>query len=796
MHATLSSVQADLCFAGAGSEVPIVSGRSCGHIFSKGECCFHCNDYSDHNVSFFVTQQAGGCCDCGDIKAWRNPILCPFHPLAPHVQAQIEQSLSAVDATPLAIQHSISEEILFVENCPYRIPPNLHDLMSHTIAYALDFILNTLDYSPDEATPSADPMQKDQYAIVIWNDDKHSFEEVIKLICKTTGHHRKVESIMAHSIDDVGQEIMDINAGGRYTNEIITAELLSPRQRQNTFFISGPQIPNLAADLTHPCHIDWLFVYHTRLWRKPRIHWKAIYASILILSLSHKIAIVSHFASIYHHVTDAYLLVDREAETSIKYFTLQLFTAPSVALHIVSQHDLMTRLLDIIINFFTDHIEDKHILTTSPAQQDIDVDSPHSEAANASCPSLVISGISVTTGLSNSSSLITQPSYTKKVFKVDAALYQIVDFNVLEGWVSLHHSLHWLLADLLKHVDILLEESLNWSNYDFAVLAMIAQIRAGLWVHNGFPICGQLLHYCNLMLCAHLLSMVEELLYILITILGKRTSGTKLPFQCAIHRKIRMVDDVSFGGVLKDISHFRAPESTSDTGMYELKDEAYDKVDPFTFHYTRNKREEVEVILKNRLWKKTGVKDLVIVLKPLAITSGPFSILPSILESEALLQVMFYAIYNVIALTNSVGMAPPSAEAILNQTFQLIMLALVERPSVFKLHHWVLTEISKHVPEGMQPPCKVLSPSVLAPDVEGVKKRAAKACQEAIMAEMKAQQASFPFNFKEEEEENDQDMDEVSDELSSYDTCIVCQEDLNEGNISTSLWQYLHQSLN
>ncbi|KAG2028343.1 hypothetical protein BDR03DRAFT_845725, partial [Suillus americanus] len=86
-----------------------------------------------------------------------------------------------------------------------------------------------------------------------------------------------------------------------------------------------------------------------RLWRKPRIHWKAIYASILILSLSHKIAIVSHFASIYHHVTDAYLLVDREAETSIKYFTLQLFTAPSVALHIVSQHDLMTRLLDIII---------------------------------------------------------------------------------------------------------------------------------------------------------------------------------------------------------------------------------------------------------------------------------------------------------------------------------------------------------------------------------------------------------------------------------------------------------------
>jgi hypothetical protein len=43
---------------------------------------------------------------------------------------------------------------------------------------------------------------------------------------------------------------------------------------------------------------------------------------------------------------------------------------------------------------------------------------------------------------------------------------------------------------------------------------------------------------------------------------------------------------------------------------------------------------------------------------------------------------MFYSIYNVIALTNSAGTAPLSA-AIIDQAFQLIMLALVERPSVF-----------------------------------------------------------------------------------------------------------------
>ncbi|KIK46138.1 hypothetical protein CY34DRAFT_800850 [Suillus luteus UH-Slu-Lm8-n1] len=1037
-HATLSNVQADLGFAGAGSEDPIVPGRPCGHIFSKGESCFRCkdcalddscvlcsrcfhsSDHSDHNVSFFVAQQAGGCCDCGDMEAWRKPISCPFHPLAPHVQEQIEQSLSTADATPRVTQRSISEEIPFIENYPYRvdIPPDLRDLMSRTIAYALDFILDTLDYSPDEATvppneadlrlqPSADPMQKDQYAIIIWNDDKHSFDEVIKLITETTGHDKKTASIFAHSIDDAGREIIDISgdvprlleaahsmtkielgvtirraydtfreqvacviiewlldltrsrlgADTLIIKEIIAAELLSPRRQENTYFTSGPQIPDLAADLAHPCRIDWLFVYHTRLWKKPRIHLKAIYASILILSHPHKIAIASTTASL-----------------------------------------TLIFLLNLIVNFFTNHIEDKHILTTPPAKQDIDVESTpfrskrfmpvfsdlrylcHNRPVQqliARHPAFIrkfvevcqvfrcinpnkrvasnhveyeadawISVFNVTLSLSRvikvygeafafanptqlvgaittvvreilgvctlSTDRLDKEKFSKPMLhdvEFGDAQYQIVDFNVLEGWVSFHHSLHWLLADLLKHVDILSEESLEQIglsgvrdlflrpfnegailtliDFPLRVLAMIAQIRAGLWVRNGFPIRGQLLHYRDFMLrelCydqdlfilqssliildpniiivsildrfgllsffrgevekspyegAHLLSMVEELLYVLITILGERASATKLPFQRAIRREIvhalaagpssftdlakrvseRMVDDVSFERVLKDVSHFRAPESTSDTGVYELKDAIYDEVDPFTFHYTRNKREEVEVILKNRLRKKTGVKDPVIVPKPLTITSGPFQILPSVLESEALLQVMFYAIYNVIALTNSAGTAPPSAEAILDQTFQLIMLALVERPSVFShvsvikpfaeekkladiicaMEHdekykpyksridWVLTEISKHVPEGVQPPRKVLSPAAPASDVEGVKKRATKARQEAIMAEMKAQHEIFSLNFEEEEDENDQDMDETPDDLSSYGTCIVCQEDLNEAKAFGSL---------
>jgi E3 ubiquitin-protein ligase UBR1 len=39
--------------------------------------------------------------------------------------------------------------------------------------------------------------------------------------------------------------------------------------------------------------------------------------------------------------------------------------------------------------------------------------------------------------------------------------YDVVNFEVMEGWVSFHHSLQWLLAELFKHVDILDESSLQ-----------------------------------------------------------------------------------------------------------------------------------------------------------------------------------------------------------------------------------------------------------------------------------------------------------------------------------------------
>ncbi|KAJ7650236.1 hypothetical protein FB45DRAFT_986384 [Roridomyces roridus] len=1042
----LSEVQAGTGFQGAGKDTPIIPGRPCSHIFKKGESCFRCKDcalddscvlcsrcfhatsHEGHNVSFFIAQQPGGCCDCGDAEAWRLPIACPYHPAAPE---------SPDATTPRSYAKPISDDIPPVANYPNRMPitQELRDSMGRTVGYALDFVLDTLNLSPDDPSvpnteaevrlqPTGDPMHRDpieHYSVVVWNDDKHSFEEITKLLMDLTHLSRDHAVEMCHDIDENGREVIltgsdvthllevaqaisqiDLGVTMRRAydtfreqtvaviiewlldltrsrlgpdllvlREVLAKELLS---QPRTKFLSHPEVANRT-------RLDCLFLDHTKLWKKPRLNLKETYASILSLSRDHKLAVAGHFANVYHRVVDAYLLVDREAETSIKYFALQLFTVPSASVHIVRNHKLISRILAIISAFFTNQIEEKHIVYpphplgtldvesfpfkskrfmpifsdlrylchTAPVQALIATNREYINQFAKTCQLFMcvspnkravtthveyetdawISVFNVTLSLSRVIKVYGEAFSRSSVAQLTSAIttvvhhilmvctlteerldrtkfepiefhevyfgntaYQVVKFDVLEGWVSFHHSLHWLLAELFKHVDRLDEQSLREIgltsvrdiitrhaseqailtviDFPLRVLAMIAQIRTGLWVRNGFVIRGQLLHYRDFMLrelCydqdlfivqtaliivdpdtvivtildrfgligyfsgaflhatyegAQLANMVEEMLFVLITIFSENGNASKMPIERAVRREIvhalamgacpftelikrvaeRLVDDVCFERVLEEVANFKAPETVTDLGTYELKDEAFDEVNPFFYHYTRNKREEVETILLNRLRKKTAHQ----------YTHGPFAILPLCFESEVLLQVLFYSLYNISSSPSRLGRRHPRPKAILDQALHLIMLALVERATVFSHlsvvktfeeeknlvdvvcgfeHHdkykpyrarveWILTQIAQHVPDDVRSRRRVLDLSLgRAPDPQDAKKRAAKARQEAIMKQMKEQQASFAYNFDDIDDEEDESMEETQEEQQSYGTCIVCQEDLN-----------------
>lgn len=290
------------------------------------------------------------------------PINCPYHPptaeTTEYINNFITRTLQAVPrASPKVVNGS---EVPPVRNYPGRVvvPQELQESMCRTVGYAIDYVLDTLDFSPEETIAprteeelvsqlTGDPMSvKDQFCVILWNDDKHSFDEVIQLLRDSTGRSREDAAAAADRIDDhgrdiiemssnttrlleLGQAIAQIDLGATIRRaydtfreqvaaviiewlldltrsrigtdlltlrEVIASELLS--YRKQTYARGFTNSHDFVADIADPARLDWLLLYHTKLWKKPRLNLKEVYASLLTLSHEHKLA----FGELSYHI--------------------------------------------------------------------------------------------------------------------------------------------------------------------------------------------------------------------------------------------------------------------------------------------------------------------------------------------------------------------------------------------------------------------------------------------------------------------------------------------------------------
>jgi len=222
--------------------------------------------------------------------------------------------------------------------------------MRKSVAYALDFILDTLDYSPNELSvpggeadlrlqPSLDPATKDQFCVVLWNDKKHAFGDVVKLLIDTTNKSREEASKVAVRIDEQGRDVIDMQANAarlletartfsqaglgvtvrraydtfreqisdliiewildltrsrlgtdtHITREVIASQLLAPRKPST--LNPNPEAQKALSEVESPVRLDYMLLYHMRLWKRPRLNLEGVYTSILSLSHEHKLAV-------------------------------------------------------------------------------------------------------------------------------------------------------------------------------------------------------------------------------------------------------------------------------------------------------------------------------------------------------------------------------------------------------------------------------------------------------------------------------------------------------------------------
>jgi E3 ubiquitin-protein ligase UBR1 len=65
--------------------------------------------------------------------------------------------------------------------------------------------------------------------------------------------------------------------------EIVAARLFESRNKPGSLAVTA-RLPS-----KNPSRLEWLFFYHTRLWKRPRLNLKDLYITILNISHSHKV---------------------------------------------------------------------------------------------------------------------------------------------------------------------------------------------------------------------------------------------------------------------------------------------------------------------------------------------------------------------------------------------------------------------------------------------------------------------------------------------------------------------------
>lgn len=402
--------------------------------------------------------------------------------------------------------------------------------------------------------------------------------------------------------------------------------------------------------------------------------------------------------------------------------------------------------------------------------------------------------------------------------------------------------------------------------------ALIAQIRAGLWVRNGLSIRAQQMHYREsglrdytldqeiFMLQAaltiadpsailitlldrfeilswltdptypqeyelsQLFTLTEELLYLLTILLGepaniccwspqrvtRREVTQALALgPCSHSELVKRLPETTYDShrlrqALQDVAHFRHPIGATDHGIYSLKTDVHQELDPFYYRYTRNQRDTCLGTIKECL-PPNEQDDYVFLPPPLDITSHSFAQVLSSFESPVLTELLVQCL---VRGASSLDQTTEVSDTFLDLTVHLIVLALVNAPQPFAsiatrassysssttlisaLHtahvaatgslklrlQWCLRQL------GQMPTPRTEQPASSAINSEAeAKKAAAKARQNAIMAQFADAQKAFLENIEDEEEDEGNDTVMGADGLdtaTSSGSCIVCQEDL------------------
>ncbi|XP_041969901.1 E3 ubiquitin-protein ligase UBR1 isoform X2 [Aricia agestis] len=373
----------------AGDQPPPPPRRStlCGRVFRQGEpayscrecgmdntcvLCVECFKVSAHRHHKYKMGQSGGggCCDCGDTEAWKRDPFCELH-AAPESEEQTASHISP----------EVVERMKIVANAVLSYSFRLLTLV-HAPSLPSDLVLK--DSEREILLEVLD--QPDCYCTVLYNDETHTFEQVITSLTRVMKctHRDSVELVSL--IDREGRAIVKCNS----------FQVCDTLKNDIEGFTSrhGPALKVLVMHAHVIAHqifamklLAWLqnFVCQEaslrlavssvalgesgggagavgggggvangvlqndcQMWKAARTAWHNLLIATTLMDYSTKRTMAILFTKNYGSILKDFIRDDHDHSFSVSSLSVQLFTTPTLAHHLIAHHDA----LYIVLNTF------------------------------------------------------------------------------------------------------------------------------------------------------------------------------------------------------------------------------------------------------------------------------------------------------------------------------------------------------------------------------------------------------------------------------------------------------------
>lgn len=355
----------------------------CGRVFKMGEPTYYCREcgmdatcvlcvdcfkksvHRNHKYKM-GTSIGGGCCDCGDVEAWKKDPYCDIH----------AEGLQKRQSTSGSLPEDVAERTRIAFEAVLR--------------YAYQLL--TLEYSPGlpadlrlkeaEEDPLSFLHSPDSYCTVLYNDETHTFEQVINTLARVIKCSQRDAIEFVTNIDREGRAVVKCSTFQHCTELKQEIERFTSRHQHRPLKVLVVHAHVVAHQLYAMRLLTWLkrilgycegfrvvfsevalkiklpdtsivegiLLRDSTLWKSARLHWHRLFISGMLMEYESKKAFAKVFTKNYGAVMKDFIRDDHDHSFSVASLAVQLFTVPTLAHYLIAHEDVLLTLMNTFIS--------------------------------------------------------------------------------------------------------------------------------------------------------------------------------------------------------------------------------------------------------------------------------------------------------------------------------------------------------------------------------------------------------------------------------------------------------------